>query len=63
MAGVALVAGSREALKHSLTLAFTDPLLLRQLRDRIRAVRRPGAARAVAELLLSEVSQRTERAS
>jgi processive 1,2-diacylglycerol beta-glucosyltransferase len=63
MTGVALVARSRAELKNNLILALTDPLLLRQLRERIRVIRRPGAARSVAELLLSGVSQLSERAS
>jgi processive 1,2-diacylglycerol beta-glucosyltransferase len=61
--GVALVARNRAELKNSLTLVLTDPLLLRQLRDRIRVIHLPGAARSVAELLLLGLSQLSERAS
>lgn len=63
MAGIALVARSGEELRRTLTLAITDPLLLRKLRERIRAIRRPDAARLVAELLLSAGDRRSERAS
>ncbi len=52
MAGVALAARNRAELTHSLTLALTDPLLLGKFRERIRVIRRPEAARSVAELLL-----------
>lgn len=63
MTGIALVARNRDELKNSLTLALTDPLLLRKLRERILVIRRPGAARSVAELLLSGVKALSERAS
>lgn len=63
MAGIALTARSREELRKSLTLAVTDPLLLRTLRERIRGIRRPGAARTVAQLLLSGADRISRHAS
>jgi processive 1,2-diacylglycerol beta-glucosyltransferase len=63
MAGVALLARTPGDLKRTVSLALSDPLLLRKLRENIRLIAKPGAARAVAEALLGVASQRAERAS
>jgi processive 1,2-diacylglycerol beta-glucosyltransferase len=58
MAGVALLARTPEDLKRSVTLALTDAVLLRKLRENIRLVARPEAARHVADALLGRIGQR-----
>lgn len=58
MAGVALLARTPEDLKRSVTLALTDAVLLRKLRENIRLVARPEAARHVADALLGGIGQR-----
>src|SRR5262249_56252362 len=53
MAGVALVAGSGAQLQRVISAALRDPLLLRNMLERIRLYRRPGAAKAIVELVLA----------
>ena len=57
-AGIALVARDRRQLVRLLERAFAEPELLDGLRDRMRAYRRPDAARAIAELTLERVMGR-----
>jgi processive 1,2-diacylglycerol beta-glucosyltransferase len=54
-AGVALVARDRRQLARLLERALGDPELLDGLRERMRAYRRPDAARVIAELTLRRV--------
>ncbi len=61
MAGVALVASSEAQLQRVVASALRDPVLLRNIRDRIRVYRRPQAARAVVEHVLGiPASERVE---
>jgi processive 1,2-diacylglycerol beta-glucosyltransferase len=57
-AGVALVARDRRQLARLLDRALGDPGLLESLRERMRAYRRPDAARVIAELTLRRVAGR-----
>jgi processive 1,2-diacylglycerol beta-glucosyltransferase len=56
-AGVALVARDRRQLARLLDRALGDPGLLDALRERMRAHRRPDAARVIAELTLARVAR------
>ena len=56
-AGVALVARDRRHLAQLVERALSDPGLLETLRERMRAHRRPDAARVIAELTLSGVAR------
>jgi processive 1,2-diacylglycerol beta-glucosyltransferase len=57
-AGVALVARDRRQLARLVEHALGDAGLLESLRERIRACRRPDAARTIAELTLRSVAER-----
>jgi processive 1,2-diacylglycerol beta-glucosyltransferase len=57
-AGVALVAHDRRQLARLLQRALADPGLLETLRERMRAYRRPDAARHIAGLTLRRVAGR-----
>jgi processive 1,2-diacylglycerol beta-glucosyltransferase len=63
MAGVALVAGSGAQLQRVIAAALRDPVLLRNMRERIRAYRRPRAAQDIAEMVLARRGLVQERAS
>jgi processive 1,2-diacylglycerol beta-glucosyltransferase len=63
MAGVALVASSGAQLQRVIGAALRDPVLLRNMRERIRLYRRPGAAAEVVELVLAGPGVARERAS
>jgi processive 1,2-diacylglycerol beta-glucosyltransferase len=63
MAGVALRARDAEELGRVLSLALGDPQIVRNLRRKIREIRRPDAGRAVAECLLGRAAPIAERAS
>jgi processive 1,2-diacylglycerol beta-glucosyltransferase len=56
-AGIALVARDRRHLAALIERALSDPGLLDTLRERIRAHRRPDAARVIADLTLRRVAQ------
>jgi processive 1,2-diacylglycerol beta-glucosyltransferase len=53
MAGVALVAGSGAQLQRVIGAALRDPVLLRNMRARIRVYRRPHAASRIVDLVLA----------
>lgn len=64
MAGVALVASSGAQLQRVIGAALRDPVLLRNIRERIRVYRRPHAASRIVDLVLaSQGVAREERAS
>lgn len=63
MTGVALRARSADDLRRALSLALTDPEILRNLRVKIREIRHPDAARSVAQCLLGGAVSVAERAS
>jgi processive 1,2-diacylglycerol beta-glucosyltransferase len=64
MAGVALVASSGAQLQRVIGAALRDPVLLRNMRERIRVYRRPHAASRIVDLVLAaEGVAREERAS
>ena len=63
MAGVALVARSGVQLQRVIGAALRDPVLLRNIRERIRLYRRPQAAAHIVELVLTGRSVARERAS
>jgi len=63
MTGVALRARAADDLRRALSLALTDPEILRNLRGKIRDIRRPDGARAVVKWLLGSVVRVAERAS
>jgi processive 1,2-diacylglycerol beta-glucosyltransferase len=63
MAGVALVAGSEAQLHRVIVAALRDPVLLRDIRDRVRLYRRPQAARTIVDQVLSTAALARERAS
>lgn len=63
MTGVALRACDAGELGHVLSLALTNPEIIRNLRRKIREIRRPDAARAVLECLLGSAFSVAERAS
>ncbi|HEV8472670.1 MAG TPA: glycosyltransferase [Methylomirabilota bacterium] len=57
--GVALVARGRADLGRCLERALADPELLEDLRERMRARRRPGATRAIVDLVLADGARRS----
>jgi processive 1,2-diacylglycerol beta-glucosyltransferase len=63
MAGVALVASSGAQLQRVVGAALRDPVLLRNMRERIRLYRRPQAAAEIVELVLEGGEEARERAS
>jgi processive 1,2-diacylglycerol beta-glucosyltransferase len=63
MAGVALVASSGAQLQRVIGAALRDPVLLRNIRDRVRIYRRPDAARDIVEMVLTGRAVAQERAS
>jgi processive 1,2-diacylglycerol beta-glucosyltransferase len=63
MMGVALRAVAADELRRALSLALTDPEILRNLRGKIREIRRPQAAHAVAQCVLGSAYRAAERAS
>ena len=63
MAGVALVAGSGAQLQRVISAALRDPVLLRNMRERIRVYRRPGAALEVVNLVVGGRRVAREQAS
>ena len=63
MAGVALVASSDAQLHRVIAAALRDPVLLRNIQDRIRVYRRPQAARTVVDLVLTQADSARVRAS
>jgi len=63
MTGVALRAQTADDLRRAAVLALTNPEILQGLRAKIREVRRPDAARAVAERVLGSAFRAAERAS
>jgi processive 1,2-diacylglycerol beta-glucosyltransferase len=63
MAGVALVASSGAQLQRVVGAALRDPVLLRNIRDRIKSYRRPAAAAGIVEQVLSGARLARERAS
>jgi processive 1,2-diacylglycerol beta-glucosyltransferase len=63
MAGVALVARSGAQLQRVIGAALRDPVLLRNMRERIRLYRRPRAATRIVELVLGRQSVARERVS
>ena len=63
MAGVALVARSGAQLQRVIGAALRDPVLLRNIRERIRRYRRPMAAAAIVEMVLTGRGLARERAS
>ena len=63
MAGVALVASSGAQLQRVIGAALRDPVLLRNIRERIRVYRRPRAASEIVELVLEGRRTARERAS
>jgi processive 1,2-diacylglycerol beta-glucosyltransferase len=63
MRGAALRARDAAELRNALCQALTDPGILRNVRGKIREIRRPDAARAVVECLLGSAVRVTERAS
>ena len=63
MAGVALVASGGAQLQRVIGAALRDPVLLRNMRERIHAYRRPRAAPEVVELVLQGEAAARERAS
>ncbi|PYO33774.1 MAG: hypothetical protein DMD86_10035, partial [Candidatus Rokuibacteriota bacterium] len=63
MAGVALVAGSGAQLERVIGAVLRDPVLLRNMRERVRFYRRPRAAARIVELVLAGQGVARERAS
>ena len=63
MAGVALVASDGAQLQRVIGAALRDPVLLRNMRERIHAYRRPRAASEIVELVLEGEAAARERAS
>ena len=63
MTGVGLVAGSGEQLQRVIAAALRDPVLLRDIRERITIYRRPRAAQDIVELVLGDEKLARERAS
>ena len=63
MAGVALVARSDAQLHRVIVAALRDPVLLRNIRDRVRLYRRPQASRTIVDMVLSTATRAKERAS
>jgi len=63
MAGVALVASTGAQLQRVIGAALRDPVLLRNIRERIRSYRRPEAAAEIVEMVLTGRGLARERAS
>ncbi len=63
MAGVALVASSPAQLQRVIGAALRDPVLLKNIRERIRLYRRPQAARQIVQMVLEGQAAARERAS
>jgi processive 1,2-diacylglycerol beta-glucosyltransferase len=63
MAGVALVASSGAQLQRVIGAALRDPVLLRNIRERIRRYRRPQAAADIVDMVLAGRGLVEERAS
>jgi processive 1,2-diacylglycerol beta-glucosyltransferase len=63
MTGIGLVAGSGAQLQRVIVAALRDPVLLRDIRERIRLYRRPRAAEDIVGLVLGDQRQARERAS
>jgi processive 1,2-diacylglycerol beta-glucosyltransferase len=63
MAGVALVASSEAQLHRVVVAALRDPVLLRNIRERIHLYRRPEAARVVVEHVLGAAAAERAEAS
>ncbi len=63
MAGVALVASSPAQLQRVIGAALRDPVLLKNIRERIRLYRRPQAARQIVQIVLEGQAAARERAS
>ena len=63
MSGVGLVAGSGAQLQRVIAAALRDPVLLRDIRERIGLYRRPCAAQDIVGLVLGEQRLARERAS
>ncbi len=63
MAGVALVASSAAQLQRVIGAALRDPVLLRNMRERIRLYRRPRAALEIVGMVLAGEGAARERAS
>ncbi len=63
MAGVALVASSGAQLQRVIGAALRDPVLLRNIRERIKNYRRPQAAAEIVEMVLTGRGLAQERAS
>jgi processive 1,2-diacylglycerol beta-glucosyltransferase len=63
MAGVGLVAGSGAQLQRVIAAALRDPVLLRDIRQRIGLYRRPRAAQDIVGLVLGDQKLARERAS
>jgi processive 1,2-diacylglycerol beta-glucosyltransferase len=63
MSGVGLVAGSGDQLQRVIAAALRDPVLLRDIRERIKLYRRPSAAPAIVDLVLGDEKLARERAS
>jgi hypothetical protein len=60
---VALVARSDAQLHRVIAAALRDPVLLRNIRDRVHLYRRPQASRTIVDLVLSTSALAKERAS
>ena len=63
MTGVGLVAGSGAQLQRVIAAALRDPVLLRDIRERIGLYRRPRAAQDIVGLVLGDERLARERAS
>jgi len=63
MSGVGLVAGSGAQLQRVIAAALRDPVLLRDIRERIGLYRRPCAAQDIVGLVLGEQRLARARAS
>lgn len=63
MAGVALVASDGAQLQRVIGAALRDPVLLRNMRERIHTYRRPRAAAEIVDLVLETRAAARERAS
>ena len=63
MSGVGLVAGSGAQLQRVIAAALRDPVLLRDMRERIGIYRRPCAAQDIVGLVLGDQRLARERAS
>jgi processive 1,2-diacylglycerol beta-glucosyltransferase len=63
MSGVGLVAGSGAQLQRVIAAALRDPVLLRDIRERIGLYRRPCAAQDIVGIVLGDQKLARERAS